>query len=152
VADPAGFTKIGIYNILDAGSNIQNSEFKDLGDNEATDATPLVDEEWRYRNPAFVVDMNNNLWCFVWYMTDDPTGAADEVLLGNIQYKMSQDMGLHWSDWQQLYAIGEDNEDTMEQPLINLMLTKDNKIMILLSNDFGGNGDQQQDPVWLADP
>ena len=151
MADPAGFSKIGVFNILDAGSNIQNNITKDIGDNEATDATSKVDEEWRYRNPAFIVDNNNNLWCFVWYMTDDPTGAKDEILLGIIKFKMSQDMGENWSDWQQIYAIGESNSNTMIQPIINLMLTKDNKILILLSNDFGGQG-QQQDPLWLADP
>jgi len=148
---PSGLTKISLYHILDAGSSIFTEDVLDLGDNEQTDETVDAAAQWKYRNLAFVIDHNNVLWCFAWYMTSDPSVAVpDDPLMGEIRYRMSQDMGENWSDWVTLTKMGEANADTMPQVILNPVLTLDNKIMLFIQNDYGG--DVQVDPVWLADP
>lgn len=148
---PSGLTKISLYHILDAGSSIFTEDVLDLGDNEQTDETADVEPQWKYRNLAFVMDHNNVLWCFAWYMMSDPTAPIpDDPLLGEIRYRLSQDEGNNWSEWATLMKMGEDNDDTMPQIIISPVLTIDNKIMVFIQNDYGGNVDVE--PVWLADP
>jgi len=148
---PSGLTKISLYHILDAGSSIFTEDVLDLGDNEHTDETVDVAPQWKYRNLAYVMDHNNVLWCFAWYMTSDPTvPVPDDPLLGEIRYRLSQDEGNNWTEWATLMKMGEDNEDTMPQIIISPILTIDNKIMVFIQNDYGG--EVNVEPVWLADP
>ena len=151
MTDPSGIKKISLYHVIDAGSDIFTESVLDTGDNEQTTETADVAAQWKYRNLAYIIDHNNVLWCFAWYMTSDPTLAIpDDPLMGEIRYRMSQDMGENWSDWVILTKMGEANADTMAQVIISLVLTIDNKIMLFLQNDYGGG--EVPDPTWLADP
>jgi len=152
MTDPNGIKKISLYHIFDAGSDIITEVPLDLGDNEQTTETLDVAAQWKYRNLAFIIDHNNILWCFAWFMTSDPSiPVPDDPLMGEIRYRISQDMGVNWSDWVTLTKMGEANADTMPQVILFPVLTIDNKIMLFIQNDYGGSGSGEYS-YWLPDP